>query len=167
MEASKRVDPDELLESWGVVVHDLDLGTPTVDAVAVWGPTRGPAVLVNPGGRHSQVIPGRRSTLAHEIAHLLIDRRGGLPLAEVLGGRVSRAVEARARAFAAELLLPRHVAGAALSATEDPGTALNRLCDDFGVSAELAAWQARNSERILPPDTVELLRRKVSDPDRY
>jgi len=42
--------------------------------------------------------------------HLLVDRKGFLPLVEVFGGYAPKGAERRANAFAAELLLPRSVA---------------------------------------------------------
>jgi Zn-dependent peptidase ImmA (M78 family) len=162
------VDPERLLRGWGVEVRELDLPDPGVDAVACWGPRHGPCVLVNPGGRHHQRSrAGRRATLAHEVAHLLLDRRGALPVAEVLGGRLSPHVEARARAFAAELLLPRAVAGAAMAAAARPEVEARRLTRVHGVSMEVVAWQARNSHMALPGAVDAFLRRWVSRPAAY
>lgn len=158
-----RVDPGALLEAWEVPVSVLDPLAEDIDAVACWGPLHGPAVLVNPSGSHNSSPGGRRATYAHEIAHLLIDRHDALPLAEVLGGRSSPVVEARARAFAAELLLPRAVAGKVMaSAGSDPQLAMYELQETYGVSQELVAWQARNSEESLPTGVTSFLRNKVS-----
>ena len=91
-----RVDPDTVLEVWNVQVITT-ASAPEIDGFACWGPRHGPMVAVNKNGRHSESDGGRRATLAHEIAHLLVDRRGALPLAEVLGGRTAPISEARAR----------------------------------------------------------------------
>ena len=107
-----RVDPERALRDSGVAARDIELPAASLDAVSVWGELHGPAVLLNRLGRHGKGR-GRRATLAHELCHLLLDRTGALPLAEVLGGRVDSSVEARARAFAAELLVPRSAAGEA------------------------------------------------------
>jgi hypothetical protein len=161
------IDPTDLLDDWDVGLVFEELPTRLIDAVACWGPTHGPAVIVNNVGRHTSGVAGRRATLAHEIAHLLIDRHKFLPLAEVLGGRMPRATEARARAFAAELLLPRSVAGEALAASKDPEGDVRRLCRRYSVSQEIVAWQARNSLLPLRTLVAAYLRPLVSRPDAF
>ena len=49
---------------------------------------------------------GRRFTLAHELCHLLFDREQGRALAVASGPWAPRAIEQRANAFAAMLLMP-------------------------------------------------------------
>jgi hypothetical protein len=161
------VDPSGLLGDWGVGVVSAELPTSLIDAIACWGPAHGPAVLLNTAGHHTRGVAGRRATLAHEIGRLLIDRRRSLPLAEVLGGRTPRATESRARAFAAELLLPRAVAGAALAGTTDPEGEVRRLCRRYGVSREVAAWQARNAMMSLRPAVTDYLSSLVSRPGSF
>ena len=138
------LDPASLLGMLGIPVEEVDLGTDEIDALAAWGPRQGPGVIVNTTGLHSQSSPGRRATLAHEICHLLADREGSLPLAEVLGGQVPSAVEQRANAFAAELLLPQAVAAERIARAGDRDRALDRLVSDFGASREVVGWQVRN-----------------------
>lgn len=163
-----RIEPEALLTSWGVAVANVSLSTSEIDAIAVWGPRRGPAIFVNDEGAHNQSVGGRNATLAHEIDHLLVDRHGGLPLAEVLGGHVSVRIEQRARAFAAELLVPRRVAGASFADTaRRPHAILQALVERFGASQEVVAWQARNSELGLAPEIRGFLRTKVSRPGLF
>lgn len=163
----QRVDPDQLLGAWGVEVERLELRAPDVDAFACWGPRHGPAVFINKSGRHNLSVGGVRATLAHEIAHLLLDRRGALPSAEVLGGRTSAFAEARARAFAAELLLPSDRAGGAMAAADNPERAMRALQQRYRVSQEVVAWQARNSGVGLSATAEALLRTKVSRPWQF
>jgi Zn-dependent peptidase ImmA (M78 family) len=166
-----RVDPEAVLKRWGVLLEYADLGSATIDAVAAWGPRHGPAILVNTNARSRHCGQNaRRATLAHEIAHLLVDRAGALPLAEVMGGQVAKPVEQRAGAFAAELLIPRHVAGNAFAGGGDPKGTLQNLIQQYGASQELVAWQARNSDVFLRrdiPDADWYLRDQVSEPARF
>ena len=165
---SGRVYPDEILESWGVPLIDVGLGLGDIDAIGCWGPRHGPAVLLNSDARHAGHAGRRRATLAHEICHLLVDRASSLPLVEVLGGRTARHVEQRARAFAAELLLPREIAGRVFSDFEgDEARAVRSLRSRFGVSSELLAWQARNSSYPLAPQSRQFLASLVRNPSEF
>lgn len=162
--------PDAWLKSVGVSVHDVRLATKDVEAIAVWGPRNGPAVLINRDGLASSRASGRNASLAHEIGHLLMDRAGALPAAEVLGGKVDPLVEQRARAFAVEILLPKSVAGARLSnaaEVREVRTLVASLANRYGVSHEVVAWQVRNSDVPLHADIIEYLRTLVSYPDRF
>jgi Zn-dependent peptidase ImmA (M78 family) len=140
------VDPEALLRDWEIGIEELTLDNCPVDAVAVWGPRYGPVIMLNIGeGARPRHIHGRRTTLAHEICHLLMDRDGALPFSEALGGRTPLHVEQRARAFAAEFLLPRENAVACVRHCESIAQALSELSQGFNVSREVAALQVRNS----------------------
>jgi Zn-dependent peptidase ImmA (M78 family) len=159
------VDPEALLKRWGVRVFTADLRlSRNIDALAMW---KGSSawVVVNGAGHHAQSRVGRRATLAHEICHVLFDSGGALPLVEALGGRMPRDLEQRARAFAAELLLPR-----GLIADQYDGDALatvRRAANRFGVSKELAAWQLRNSGVELDAVQRKALKGLVSRPQQF
>lgn len=172
-EHRSRFNPSDRLEDWNVEILEYDLEVEELDAVAVWGPAHGPGIILNTSGKHAQQERGRRSTLAHEICHLLVDRSSALPLAEVLGGSVPNYVEKRARAFAAELLLPREIAGSrAISAHENdrpPQKWLKNICNYYGVSHDIAAWQVHNSEQWneLPRQWYKELKWKVPNPATF
>ena len=166
--ASQRaIDPEKLLKRWGVQIQRIKLGTDAVDAVASWGPIHGPVVIVNTAGVHNRSREGMRATFAHEIAHLLLDRTTALPLAEVLGGKAVGNTEERARAFAAQLLLPKEEAGQALADAADPAQTVDQLHRRYGVSREIVAWQARNSDIQLSAEVHGVLRSFVSRPWRF
>jgi hypothetical protein len=145
------VDCEALLSRWGVHLQDVSLPeAPGLDALAVWGPKRGPAIFLNVAQlARPTTRNGRRTTVAHEICHMICDRQGALPLVEVLGGQVPRHQEQRARAFAAELLLPRSVAAAEVTKETDVVHAADRLAQEFKVSRELVRWQITNSPAIM------------------
>jgi Zn-dependent peptidase ImmA (M78 family) len=161
------VDPTEWLETLGVQVRTIELSTPLVDAVAVWGPLNGPAILLNAKGLHVRTQRARRATLAHELCHLLLDRSGALPLAEVLGGAAPPGVERRARAFAAELLVPTAAVQRAWADHPDCQGIFGRLQRRFHASAEIVAWQMRNSIEGLTHTDRSYLRAFVSQPQRF
>jgi len=165
--ADGHVDVDGLISSLGVHVEEVDLANNLLDAVGCWGPRHGPAVWINRNEKHGKVEGARRSTLAHELCHLLVDREGGLPLADVINGNAPKWVEQRADAFAAELLLPRHLATAEPSLYTDIDAGVGQLTKQYGVSRELTAWQIRNSGIHLSPADHATLRAMVSSPERF
>ncbi len=122
---------------------------------------------MNTAGHHNSSRQGLRATYAHEIAHLLLDRTTALPLAEVMGGRAVGSTEERARAFAAQLLLPKEEAGRAFASTTDPARTVRVLQRRYGASQEVVAWQARNSDIQLSAEVHDVLRRFVSRPWRF
>lgn len=161
------IEPEDVLRSWKVEVRDLDLPTSAIDAICCWGPRHGPAIFINGRGNHAASKNGRRATLAHEICHLVVDRRSALPLTEVLGGRVSRSIEARARAFAAEFLLPREAAVRSLRRSENAKALVKTLARRYGVSAEIVAWQLRNSGEDLTTEQAAYFQTLVREPSRF
>ncbi|MBV1790194.1 ImmA/IrrE family metallo-endopeptidase [Marinobacterium sp. D7] len=139
------VDPAQLLRHWGVGLYDMELDDTALDALACWGPHHGPAILLNALAAPSQAYR-KNSTLAHEICHLLLDRSATLPVAEVLNGHAPERLEKRARAFAAELLLPRRTAAAVARDASSIQQSVNSLSTTYNVSEELASWQVINSD---------------------
>ncbi|ERJ17531.1 Putative DNA-binding protein [Salinisphaera shabanensis E1L3A] len=152
------------LDDWNIDVREIKRDQMPLDAVAAWGPHHGPMILLNVAQRARPSKPaGRASTLAHEMAHLLLDRDGALPMAEALGGATPAYVEKRANAFAAELLLPRSAAAGWLRKGEGVGRVLRQLRTRFKVSEELAGWQIYNSSAFdtLDADEQALILRKT------
>lgn len=138
--------PERLLASWAIPVTDFDIPAP-IDAAAVWGARRGPCILLNRNASsRASSDNGYRTTLAHEICHLLVDRKRALPVAEVLGGQVARRAEQRANAFAAELLLPRAQAAQVCEAHADLLDAAAFLEKRYRVSREVVTNQINNSD---------------------
>ena len=155
------------LEMLAVPIDDIDLGNDFLDAVACWGPRHGPVIWVNRNEKHRKTEGARRTTLSHELCHLLVDRHGALPLADVINGNVPKWVEQRADAFAAELLLPRKVAANAVDPRADIEEIVTSLSRKYNVSRELTAWQIRNSGIDLSPSSHSKLRSMVSDPHDF
>jgi Zn-dependent peptidase ImmA (M78 family) len=165
-----RAEPEALLEGWKIPLVEVRLSSRDLDAVSIWGGKHGPAVIVNLNGRHGR-MNGRRATIAHEIGHLVMDRQAALPVAEVMGGRVSNRVEVRARAFAASFLMPGAVAARDVvmaKNTRELTATLSRLSGQYGASREIVAWQAYNAhDRRLPPMVYTHLRSQgLLNPDR-
>jgi hypothetical protein len=155
-----KFDPESLLKQLDVRIESITLSECPLEAIACWGPNHGPAVILNIAADALASTPhGRRSTLAHELGHLLMDREGSLPLAEVLGGLTPEWVEKRARAFAAEVLLPRQLAEQQLDDTgldkpESIDQSITALSQAFEVSKSLVThvlWNSGIRHRLSPP----------------
>jgi Zn-dependent peptidase ImmA (M78 family) len=157
VENDDTVDPERLLRNWNVKLGEIDLKSVNLDALCCWGPRHGPCILINKNGRLAHYPTGRRSTLAHEICHLLVDRAGSLPLAEALGGDVPEIPEQRANAFAAELLLPRDRAQKIWSESQSIDGALAEVSARYHVSYEVAAWQILKSSSEIPVQDKNIL----------
>lgn len=158
-----RVDPERILSNWGVSVKKMDIPGSSLDAIAVWGERHTPTIFLNSAGPRSQQEKGRRSTLAHEMCHILVDLEGALPVADVLGGEVPRGIEKRANAFAAEFLLPRSEAKNYIERelnfvySQDERNsiierAIGELAEKYGASHETVAWQMLNSHVVDESD---------------
>jgi Zn-dependent peptidase ImmA (M78 family) len=162
---SGKVEPYQLLTHWNIIVKELDFHDSNFDAVACWGPRHGPAILLNRQGMHHKRVTGKHSTYAHEICHVLIDRKGFLPLAEVFGGNLPWGAEQRANAFAAELLLPRFIATEHVK--RHPNKSIESICKQlsskYKVSFHLIANQILNSGEFLTVDQRNYLEKFRND----
>ncbi|MFA7238928.1 MAG: ImmA/IrrE family metallo-endopeptidase [Sulfuricellaceae bacterium] len=174
-----KVEPKDILINWGVSILDFKIENSRLDAIAAWGEKHAPTILLNAEGARAKLPSGTRSTLAHEICHLLVDINEALPAAEVFGGNVPYVIERRANAFAAELLLPRFAARDHLTKemkfvyTPDQRIkttekVINYLADFYGASHETTAWQIINSGSTeLTPEVKKALNthlKSISDP---
>uniref|UniRef100_UPI004055AFD6 ImmA/IrrE family metallo-endopeptidase n=1 Tax=Candidatus Electrothrix sp. TaxID=2170559 RepID=UPI004055AFD6 len=156
---NEHVEPRNYLEQWGVLIDEIQIERCPVEAVTAWGDKHGPAIILNIGsGSRAAHDFGRRATLAHEMAHLVLDRDRALPAGEVLGGRTPEYPEKRARAFAAELLLPRELAENAVREYTSLEEAALYLQKKYRVSTELLAWQINNSHAWATLGQEELTR---------
>lgn len=138
-------NPEELLNAWGVSVVNTQCSE-VIDAIARWdGDLIG--ILINKEGMRARTDWGRRASLSHEIAHLLVDTQHALPSVEILGGRMPLRVERRANAFAAEFLLPRSHVDQVVPQSPTPKVLepiVKELSDSFSVGQILTARQIEN-----------------------
>ena len=100
------VDVYELIEALGIKVAQLRLSDKKVRGCAIAGPKHRPGIFFNGYHASNAHAAGLRFTLAHELCHILFDRERGCSLAVASGPWAPRAIEQRANAFAAMLLMP-------------------------------------------------------------
>lgn len=139
------VDPEKLLGAWGISISKM-IVSESVDAIARWEEKQA-GILVNTQGLRAQLPWGRRSTLAHELAHLLVDTRHAMPAVEVLSRRTDALWEKRANAFTAEFLLPVSQVVSEMPQIIRPETiktVLERLSERFEVGHIIVARQIQN-----------------------
>lgn len=166
---SESIDIFKLMRDLDIEIDADTVEPATFDGLAIAGGRFGPAAFLNINSsrvkarewKELELDPGARVTLAHEFCHLLIDREHPLSAVEVLRSRMPASVEARAKSFAGEFLLPAVAAatlwdraGASL-VPADVEKILQELAETFGVSFSVAAWKlehgAGDDRRRLRP----------------
>lgn len=161
LSADRKIDPFSVLRYLGIDFCAKEFGIPSLDGIAVWGKRHGPGVVLNEGS--NRLISANiwqdgaaRITAAHELCHLLLDAEHPLSAIDILGGRMPLRIEKRARAFAAEFLLPSKVAEAVWerqgSPLEQDGVrkVVNSLRRTHGVTSSVAAWKLEHG--VTSPD---------------
>ena len=115
-----RVDVEALLDSWGVRLSEVDLEDRNLRAIAFVGSEHPPSIVLNSSHRSADSTQARRFTLAHELCHLLHDRSRGARVAMASGPWAPKAIEQRANAFAAWLLMPPELLDSAVAVADSP-----------------------------------------------
>jgi len=101
-----------------------------------------------------------RVNAAHELCHLLVDSRHGFSAVDVLGGRMPPRMEQRAKAFAAEFLLPNSEAGEIWREAGSPieidavRHVVTRLCAIYKVTDSVASWQLEHGVSPYHQETL-------------
>lgn len=158
----QRIDIFELIQRLGITLHTPAVEPGTLEGLSVWGARHGPAILINDAADRLNGLglksASARVTAAHELCHQLLDRGHALSAVDVLDSRMPNDVEARAKAFAGEFLLPGRVAADAWLALDAAPSidAMNRcvkkLCSTYGVTRSVAAWKLDHGLRIRDID---------------
>lgn len=103
------IDMRALVSRLGISVIEPRFRTSTIRGVAIAGVEYRPAIIVNLTSAYNTEEPGRRFTLAHELFHILYDRERARRITHSSGPWAPPGIEKRANAFAAMLLMPRHL----------------------------------------------------------
>jgi len=153
------IDVESILKNLDIATWELSLSDEDVRAVSVFGPTQRPFVFVNTRTRWVKGVGARRFTLAHELCHLLLDREYGDELAIATGPWAPVAVEQRANAFAAAILMPtwllRDAVAAAPAPVDDPET-IKYVSARLKVSASSLIERLHNLDEITFEDRIRL-----------
>jgi Zn-dependent peptidase ImmA (M78 family) len=100
----------------GATLQRVQVTDQSLRGVAIAGPGFSPTIVVNDLARWNRSNPGRRFTIAHELAHILSDRGSARTVTHSSTPWAPEAVERRANAFAAMFLMPYRLVDAALLA---------------------------------------------------
>ncbi len=137
----------------GIPVIQVEMGSDIAGATIDIGGQR--AIILNLDGQNRNALV-RRSTMAHELGHLLYDPPGNLESLRVdeydqldyQPTQVHDPVEQRANAFGAEFIAPRSAVAAhyekAVGGRVDSSHALLDVMNHFGISHTVARYQLCN-----------------------
>ncbi len=146
----RRLDIESMLATWGLAVCEIAISDSHIDGGVTWDDAHGPMLFVNSNSERAGTKWGRRMVLAHELCHLLLDRRSAHPLRIVSGEWTSPVIERRANAFAAELLLPK--AGVLRMCPTmyrlPPDSEQHALMNEFGVGSTTLLEHLQNRFRL-------------------
>jgi Zn-dependent peptidase ImmA (M78 family) len=140
------VDISRLLGQLGIDVREIALNDEHIRAVSLVSLSHVPTIALNTESRY-QGETARRFTLAHELCHLLYDREHGVSLAVASGPWAPPAIEQRANAFAAMLLMPPELLKSAISSSPGSVESLSKARDvatELGVSVSAFIEHAYN-----------------------
>lgn len=144
-------------ETLGIPVIQAQLNERIAGATVESGSRR--AIVLNIGGRNADALV-RRSTMAHEVCHLVFDpsqRLDDLRVDEYreLDQRAEERtdpVEQRANAFAVQLLAPQHLA---VERYQESGDLFEAVLDHFGLSFTAGRYQVWNGlGRTVPLEDI-------------
>jgi len=162
-DTSGSVDVDALLDEWQVERRDEALDTDGPLGVALGGPGLVPTIIVNRDHAMNRHPHGKRFTLAHDLCHLLHDRDRARRIAHSSTQWAPLAVEQRANAFAAMLLMPPGAVRAAFRPRhKHPALAeVAAMARDLQVGLRAAIQHLANLGYITDDDRVRLLEEAV------
>lgn len=116
---------------------EIEAGKITLGDRRIRGPQHRPAAFLNESHPRNQSEEGRHFTFAHELGHLVADRRMSRKLAVASGPWAPIEVEQRANAFAAYFLMPANEVHAVVAALSEPlasDSGVRAVADAFGTS---------------------------------
>ncbi len=143
------VDIEGVCRKLGIDIRNITLTDSGIRGVSVAGPSHRSTVWINQGDPHNAHEPSRRFTLAHELCHILHDRISGSKLAIASGPWAPDAIEKRANAFAAMLLMPEPMVRAAFQNGRSARIGSGDLTERVKKFAETARVSVKAAQRHL------------------
>ena len=139
------VDIASVLDGLDILSSDTSFSDKEVRAITVFGGRQRPHIFLNTSFYSGNRETIRRFTLAHELCHLLLDRERGADVGIASGPWAPIAIEQRANAFAAGMLMPTWL-------LRDSIAAIAGQLDDLRVLSDLA-----NSMQVSQASLIDRL----------
>ena len=137
-------DVEHVMRDMGIDVGELELSDAGLHGVSLAGPGYRPSVRINKRSQRAARSTSRHMLLAHELCHLLHDWRPGEEFSLISSERADWPTEARANAFAAELMMPRDALRTAIGGRHIDIHVLREITRDFQVGLQAAILHLRN-----------------------
>ena len=160
LNADQTVDIRGICERLEVHVDRMDFNTDSIRGVALAGDGFAPRIVINGTHPFNDNESGRRFTIAHELCHVLFDRTRARRIAHASGPWAPAAVEKRANAFAAYLLMPRGLVHSSIRAKRIDDQELRRLAETLQVN-ESALLEHLHNLDVIDDDDRDRLRHAV------
>jgi Zn-dependent peptidase ImmA (M78 family) len=146
-----------LLPRLGIVLRELTLQDPRVEALCIAGGGYRPTIAINVAGKFSNTPWGRRMSLAHELCHLLHDGDAAGRTGIVSNPWAPPLIERRANAFAVMLLAPEEALRELLStdARRWSRLDLDRAMERLGIGATTLLWHLKNLRWISAAERMQ------------
>jgi len=154
------VDVEKIVKMLNIRVVRRQLVDSRIRGLTIAGPTTWPTVLVNMTHPANKNFGGERFSIAHELCHVLYDREYGRGVALASGPWAPEALERRANAFAAMVLMPPAVIDRAITISQEPPQGLSgikKIADLMQTGVMTTVEHLTNIGRIDEPDRELLL----------
>lgn len=159
------IDMGRVLTALGIRTMHVHVGDESLRGIAIAGTGFAPTLVVNGSARWNQRTEGLRFTLAHELAHILLDRGAARHITHASTPWAPESLERRANAFAAMLLMPPALLDAALAAVGTLQTFddLKRIARRLKCGRSAVLEHLMNLDRVTPT-VFHRLRAEMSRP---
>jgi Zn-dependent peptidase ImmA (M78 family) len=117
----------EILDALGVTYHNGSLSDPNARAFCFVSSSHRPTIVANTSYETNRFVAVRRTTMAHELCHLIFDSDRGRELAIASGPWAPLIVEQRANAFAAMFLMPEQLVRRSIADASKPPNKLDGI----------------------------------------
>lgn len=157
--ADARVDARRILNDHGVKIDDVDIRDTEIRAVSMVA-DEGTAVIVLNNSFRNGVNPAvQRFSLAHELAHLLLDQERAAHMVVASGPWAPPDIEQRANAFAAAFLAPSPLLDSVWrQSTDTLGLDdVRGMATALGISLSVLIRRLQNTGRITDATASSLL----------
>ena len=152
------VDIQKIYGDLGFGFYPIDLMDPNIRAITIVVEGMQPSVAVNMKCRFNVGEEGFRFTLAHELCHILYDKKYGQSLAIVSGPWAPLELEKRANAFAAMLLMPRNLIAMKI---KEMKVSFDSVDDIFSLARELKTSPKATYEHLANLGFIDYIRHEL------